>query len=100
MQWQNLPKKREVLGVASPHQNLFKKKLLVAGGSILSLALAGCSQSIDAQPLKQAPSTVETKASNADVQTLVNFGARVAGTPATEKASKYFAMTKSPLAQA
>lgn len=89
MQWQNLPQKRKVLGVASPHQNLFKKKLLVAGGSILSLAIAGCSQSIDAQPLTQAPSTVETKASNADVQTLVNFGARVAGTPATEKASNY-----------
>jgi hypothetical protein len=89
VQWQNLPKKREVLGVASPHQNLFKKKLLVAGGSILSLVIAGCSQSIDAQPLKQAPSTVETKASNADVQTLVNFGPRVAGTPATEKASNY-----------
>lgn len=87
MQWQNLPKKLKGFGVASPH--LFKKKLLVASGSILSLVIAGCSQSIDAQPLKQAPNTVETKAINADVQTLVNFGARVAGTPATEKASNY-----------
>ncbi len=74
MQWQRSPK---------------KKKLLVAGVSILSLAVAGCSQQIDAQPLKQAQSAVETKPGNADVQALVNFGPRVAGTPATEKASNY-----------
>lgn len=74
MQWQRSPK---------------KKKLLVAGVSILSLAVAGCSQQIDAQPLKQAQRAVETKPGNADVQALVNFGPRVAGTPATEKASNY-----------
>ena len=73
MQWQRSP----------------KKKLLVAGVSVLSFAVAGCSQAIDAQPLKQAQRTVESNRNNADVQTLVNFGARVAGTPATEKASNY-----------
>ncbi|MBW4665138.1 MAG: M28 family peptidase [Chroococcus sp. CMT-3BRIN-NPC107] len=73
MQWQRSP----------------NKKLLVAGLSVLSLAVAGCSQAIDAQPLKQAQSAVQTKPGNADVQALVNFGPRVAGTPATEKASNY-----------
>lgn len=66
-----------------------KKKLLVAGVSVLSLAVTGCSQAIDAQTIKQTQSSVATKSNNADVQTLVNFGARVAGTPATEKASNY-----------
>jgi len=75
VQWQRSPKK--------------KKKLLVAGVSILSLAVAGCSQAIDAQTLKQTQNPVATKPSNTDVQALVNFGARVAGTPATEKASNY-----------
>ncbi len=70
-------------------QNSPKKKLLVAGISILSLAVAGCSQAIDAQPFKQTQSPVAIKSENADVQALVNFGARVAGTPATEKASNY-----------
>ena len=83
MQWQRSPKKRKVLDVASPYQNLFKQKLLVAGVSVLSLA-AGCSQTIDAQPLKQSP-----RPNNADVQALTSFGARVAGTPTTEKASNY-----------
>lgn len=74
MQWQRSPN---------------KKKLLVAGMSVLSLAVAGCSQTIDAQPLKQTQRTVQTNRDNADVQALVNFGPRVAGTPATEKASNY-----------
>ncbi len=74
MQWQRSPN---------------KKKLLVAGISILSFAVAGCNQAIDAQPLKQTKNPVETKPSNADVEALVNLGARVAGTPATEKASNY-----------
>ena len=74
MQWQRSPN---------------KKKLLVAGISILSFAVAGCNQAIDAQPLKQTQSPVETKRANADVEALVNLGARVAGTPATEKASNY-----------
>jgi aminopeptidase YwaD len=89
VQLKRSPTKRKVLRVALPHQNLFKTKLLVAGVSVLGLAVAGCSQAIDAQPLKQTQSTVEAKSSNADAQALINFGARVAGMPATEKASNY-----------
>lgn len=57
-------------------------KLLVAGASVLSFGvITGCSRQIDAQTLQQNQ--------NSDVQALVNLGARVAGTPATEKASNY-----------
>lgn len=57
-------------------------KLLVAGASIISFGVvAGCSQQIDAQTLQQNQ--------NSDVRALVNFGPRVAGTQAAEKASNY-----------
>ena len=71
-------------------------KVVVAGASVVSFGLAGCTQQRELEvraqerpPLKQNQSAVKSGRAGADVQALVKLGPRVAGTPAINKASSY-----------
>lgn len=69
-------------------------QLLVAGASVVSLGVAGCTpqpdkvQALSSAPLKQNQSVNRSRV-GADVQALVKLGPRVAGTPVMNKASTY-----------
>jgi hypothetical protein len=69
-------------------------KLLIAGASVVSLGVAECTQSCPLREQARTPTEStrnREKSSSAalDVQTLVEFGPRVAGTAATERTSSY-----------
>lgn len=62
-------------------------KRLLAGIGIISFGIVLCQPNkLNAQVRELQPASSRA---NADVQALVNFGSRVAGTPASEKASAY-----------
>ncbi|WNN91177.1 M28 family peptidase [Gloeocapsopsis dulcis] len=69
-------------------------KLLVAGVSVLSIGITGCTPVLEEQAergtlLSQAESTITSRRAIADVQALVELGPRVTGTPVMEQARAY-----------
>ncbi|WP_073549722.1 M28 family peptidase [Chroogloeocystis siderophila] len=69
-------------------------RLLIAGASVVSVGLVGCTPAIEVQAergrlLSQTESTVASRKAIADVQALVKLGPRVTGTPVMEQARAY-----------